>query len=958
MHLKEYEKKLKNGVYLDYCQWVDKASQTYEKYAVLYQLGEFYEIYGYDMENFKYGNIFELQKVLNCNVTHKNGKKPHSYSNPKMMGFNINYSEKFINILKRNNYVIYLINQKDNPNPTIKEKTRELTKIISPGTDSTPDNIDNSFLLSIYMDEYNGLKTIGTSYIDISTGKSYASYFEDTRHDNDIAFNELLRIIASINPKEILIYNKNIMLTEKEIIQQLNINNNIMVRYFTNNLDKELFNVIFQQHYFDKVFKTKKGGLNVIDYLGFEHRMQTQHSFILLLHIIDTYYSKLLENLEKPELEYNGNKLMLDTTTILQLNILDNNQNSISDYRTNKNNSVFNVINYTKTNIGYRLLKHRITNPEIDIDIINNRYNMANELIDNDNYRFFDNILFVLPDFERLHRKLFLNTLKPKEFYTLDQGYKTFKKIYEQKFPLLKKYLNDKMKINELNKYITIYNKLFNVSYMNIDSYLSDKNIFSKGKYPDLDTLFENRKGCIDNYKVVQSKFKEFFRSVLKTYKEREDYVKIKTTKTLKYLKITEAKYKILKKHKDKLSNYKVIIGSKTIKLSDLKIVQKNSEYRIIDSSLDYKNIEEIDAEIYKLTKKYFHQTIKNYSLKYEKLYKHIVDIVGEVDFTYSNAKCSIKNNYVKPELIDSDESFFEFKNMRHPMVEKITNDVYKPFDLKLDNEKIGLVLSGLNGTGKSICLKTAGIMITLAQMGYYVPATRMRYSIFRKIMTRILGNDNILTNSSSFQVEMSELRSITTRADKHTLVLVDELCRGTEHNSSVALTVATIQEFTEFLKNRFIITTHLHKIFDYISDINNILIKHISIKYEDGKLKYERELKDGPSPTNYGLLVAEAQKIPLRLISRAENIRKDLLNKQSSIFVTKKSKYNSKKIVDCCEICGSSKNLHTDHINPQKNADSKGFFSDGTHKNHIGNLQILCEKCHKSKTKDDLNKN
>ena len=656
------------------------------------------------------------------------------------------------------------------------------------------------------------------------------------------------------------------------------------MRYFdttSNQLHKDLFRQEYQEHYFDKIFKTKKGMLTAIEYLDFGYKIEAQHSFALLLSIIDSYYCRLLENLQKPLLCYNQSKLILDNTTINQLNILDVDTTNIHDYRAAKFKSVFQVINFTRTKIGHRYLKNRITNPEVDINIINDRYKKCGEMIEGENYKNVLSILNYLPDFERLHRKIMINKIKLKDFYVLNDGYKHFKKFYTlESLPLMKKFLDTNLDKKALKKYISTYKKKFNVGNMDVDGFLPLNNIFTKGLYKDLDLLYTQRGSKKDIYTIVRDKFQNFFHSVVKTYKQKDKFVKIKINKKSVTLKMTEHKYRTLMANKLELTKFTIKVNQNIYSLADFEIRKKGKEYEIHHDILIYKDIEELETNIQSLTKKYFLEIIKELSKQFGKLYDAITNITGEIDFTYSNAKCAVKNNYFCPELEEKkqDSSYFEIENMRHPIIEKLCDNVYKPFDLTINSNKLGLILSGLNAVGKSSMLKTVGIIITLAQMGYYVPCTKLKLGVFKQIMTRIVGNDNILTNSSSYQIEMKELRSILNRANENTLVLVDELCRGTEHNSSVSLTVATIEHFSKVLKNRFLITTHMHKIFDYISDLDNVLIKHISIKCENGKLIYDRNLVDGPSPTNYGLMVAEVMGIDIKVLSRAEKVRKDLL--------------------------------------------------------------------------------
>jgi len=493
------------------------------------------------------------------------------------------------------------------------------------------------------------------------------------------------------------------------------------------------------------------------------------------------------------------------------------------------------------------------------------------------------------------------------------------------------------------------YKKIFNISHMNNDSFGVRSNIFKKTIHKDLDDLFVKRVVGMKLFNIVQKEFDKFFRSVLKSNKASDVYVKIEELKNSKYLKMTEHKYKQLMQHKGKFEDWKFNIGDIEYKLSDFTFDKKGKNYKISHSDLDYSNIEELDSEIYSLTKKYFLEIMQKYFKTYHKLYKNLISVTGEIDFSYSNAKCADKNNYTKPilEQNEDDEAYFDIETMRHPMIEKLCLDKFKPFDLTLNSEKIGLILSGINGTGKSSLMKTVGVLVTMAQAGYYVPCKSMKYGIFNKIMTRIVGNDNILTNSSSFQVEIKELRSILNRADKNSLVLVDELCRGTEHVGSVSLTTSVVQEFSEKIKNKFILTTHLHKIFEYVEDFDNVLIKHISIKEEGGKLIYDRELQDGNSPTSYGLMVAEMMGINPRVIANAQNITKKMLSKQSKVLSTKRSRYNANLYMQECEICKTTNELHTHHIREQNEADENGFFDDGSHKNHISNLQVLCRKCH-----------
>ena len=491
------EKKL-NKINLEYFRFYEKAQKKFEKFAILLQVGSFYEIYGYEMKDFKLGNIRDLQKILNCHVTRKNGTKPHNYSNPLMAGFPEYTINKYINILKQHQYVIYLINQKDNCKcKKIKKeckckKSRDDAIIISPGSDTNHITEDNNFLCSIYLEQYSirnkYIKVAGVSFIDISTGESYINQFADNNEDFDYAFNQIIKTISAINPSEIIIYNKNLNMTKDEIIKNLEIGD-IFTRYF-DNLDKQYFNIEYQKNYFMKIFKTKIGMMDVIDYLGIGINMESRNSFMVMLHIIENYQPQLINNIEKPILDFNQKSMILDNTTIKQLDIFK----KIQDNTKNKYTSIFNVINYTRSNIGYRYLKHRITNPELNCDVINFRYNLTNELLENNMYKNLDEILKKIPDFERLHRKINLQTITLNDFCILNDGYKNILNLYfDKNMKIYNNFLNNTLLKNDLENYINTYKKIFKISSMNnnankskkTSSYYRTNNIFKMGIYKD-----------------------------------------------------------------------------------------------------------------------------------------------------------------------------------------------------------------------------------------------------------------------------------------------------------------------------------------------------------------------------------------------------------------------------------------------------------------------------------------
>ena len=204
---------------------------------------------------------------------------------------------------------------------------------------------------------------------------------------------------------------------------------------------------------------------------------------------------------------------------------------------------------------------------------------------------------------------------------------------------------------------------------------------------------------------------------------------------------------------------------------------------------------------------------------------------------------------------------------------------------------------SGIDG----VLSMALGISIIMAQAGMFVPCKSMSFYPFSNILTRIKGNDNIFSNSSSFQIEMIELCNILQKSNEKSLVLVDELCKGTEQASSHSLTLSVIDDLVNNKKCKFIITTHMHSIFkdDLFKQLiktNKIFTKYMEVEITKGEIIYKRKLADGSSGEIYGLEIARMLGIDSNIISKAMTIRNKFLNVSNEIVSTKKSKYNSKK--------------------------------------------------------------
>jgi DNA mismatch repair protein MutS len=336
--------------------------------------------------------------------------------------------------------------------------------------------------------------------------------------------------------------------------------------------------------------------------------------------------------------------------------------------------------------------------------------------------------------------------------------------------------------------------------------------------------------------------------------------------------------------------------------------------------------------------------------------FENLANLVLHLDCVSNKAYIANKYCYCKPVVKDgSGISFVNAKNLRHVIIEQIQqNEIYVSNDILLTGENRGILLYGTNAVGKTSLIRSLGIAVIMAQSGLYVPCSSFEYAPYKTIFTRILGNDNIFKGLSTFAVEMSELRTILRLADKNSLILGDELCSGTESISATSIFVAGIQQLYQ-KESQFLFATHLHEIVGYseMEEMRDaVALKHMAIIYnrEEDVLKYDRKLRDGPGDNMYGLEVCKSLSLPDAFLESAHRIRTKYHPPSGSILSLDTSHFNSRKVVNVCEICKKEMGKEVHHLQHQQTANKDGIIGVGEtpfSKNHLANLINVCEKCH-----------
>jgi len=321
-----------------------------------------------------------------------------------------------------------------------------------------------------------------------------------------------------------------------------------------------------------------------------------------------------------------------------------------------------------------------------------------------------------------------------------------------------------------------------------------------------------------------------------------------------------------------------------------------------------------------------------------------IVSVICERDFVSTCVVNAHNFCYARPQLVDVGTSASaEFKGIRHPIIERV-NESGEPYvgnDVRVSQN--GILLYGLNASGKSSLIKAVGLNVIMAQCGMYVAASELVISPFDAVFCRISKSDNLYAGQSTFMVEMSELRKILNEASADSLVLADELCAGTESTSAISIVSSCIVSLTK-KQCAFMFATHLHELtsVEIVKKINKLDIYHLDVVYDRASdlLIYNRKLRDGQGSQLYGLEVCKALDMPADFLVTANEVRQDITGRG-----LRTSKYNAKVVVDKCKLCGAGAD-EVHHIKEQYLANAAGFI--GTmHKNKKENLVALCEKCH-----------
>jgi DNA mismatch repair protein MutS len=990
---------------IEYFEHQLKFEQQYgPKTIVLAQYGTFYDAFQYIVNHCtsdeakidKYKTIWsydigcacDTHSLLDCDLTQKNNNKPYGIKNPHMFGFPAVSYDKNLKILLANDYVVVKLNQKDDEKNSKGQILRYVAEIVSPSMsfNNLSTTITSANIVSIYI-EYMSSKyehqcdgyviACGVSLLDLVTGDNFISEFYSKHDDEVYCLQEIYRFLTFYHPKEIII---NINDLPEHLSSDVKINP--YVKYLEQNLELKrydryifLINKVkpeykklnYQTEFFNKLFVDNMQKNNkILQDLDLSKYNYGRLAYILLIQYCHENNGPT-ENLEPPLINQftQEKKLVLTHNAAICLEVIATRK------KKNEINSLFSIVDNTTTHLGTRCLEYLLLNPMSDKEEIEKYYNMVDEFSNTYN----DELLWLniekrlmgLPDISRLQRKIELKIITSKEIALLLKSYgKVLDMIqYLHTLPLkvLKTTMSSILDLQAFENFYNYFNNKFNESleccyYDQMNSGkkslefeqnpLKNNDVFNE-KFLLL-TDYQLKLDTIVNHLntfLTKGNVKIACKNINKKGKLIKGQVKYDSKLTLLLTTTTNAnKLSSCSINEDLCGKIQVspyTVGDKVITSSLIEsLIQKKDDMK---SEIAIKLAEYIDETIYEL-------------LKHVKLFTPLCNLIGLLDVLHNYAKISFKNKYYRPTIIDAPQSFMKIKKLRHPVAERIIDNQYITNDIELgkqddnDDSPYGMLLYGVNASGKSLCLKALGLIIIMAQTGCYVPGY-LTFCPYKKIITRLSTQDNLFKSESLFEVEMNELKTMLVQSDQYTLGLADELASSTESISATCLTTSAILSLVA-KKTNFLFTSHNHELssLKYITEMPEKLlsIKHLSISYDEETktLIYDRILKDTSGPSYYGILVSKYLKLPIDFITKAEEISLYLDEENKEYLSTKKSRHNSKVYMDKCKFCHTTKNLITHHIQEQQYA-INNYIND-MHKNHKSNLIVLCEDCHMKK--------
>lgn len=797
---------------------------------LLFRVGDFYETFGED--------AVRAAKILGITLTRRN----NGTADDHLAGFPHHSLDTYLPRLVRAGERVAICDQLEDPATAKGIVKRGVTELVTPGVsynDNVLDTKQNNYLASLSFSSFSS-EIIGISFLDISTGEFLCS-------QGNAAYIE--KLLQSFSPSEVLFCKKN----RQEFTALFG------DKFNTFGIDDWAFTRDFTYPLLTNHFKT-----NSLKGFGIESLAEGIIAAGVILHYLAETEHKEISHISRINRLEEEKYVWLDRFTIRNLELVSAQQDG--------GISLIQILDQTTTPMGARLLRKWLVLPLKEKALIQERLETVSFFKENTELReFIEQQLKPIGDLERLISKVAVRRINPRELATLKRALSRIEPIRE----LLLNSVHSENKtataqaanVKMLRKYADQLNPC-QFLLDKIDNELRDESLpivtnqggmIKNGVDDELDRLL----GIAHTGKdyLLQLQNREIERTGITS-------LKVSFNKVFGYyLEVTNA-------HKDKVPND--WIRKQTLVNAERYITPELKEYEetILGAEDKIAAIEfRIFNELVNVANDYVHQIQQN------------AKIIAVLDVLTNFAKIAEKNNYTKPQVSDSKE--LVIKEGRHPVIEQQLplGETYVPNDLYLDDatQQI-IIITGPNMAGKSALLRQTALIVLMAQIGCFVPANEAKIGIVDKVFTRVGASDNLSKGESTFMVEMTETASILNNLSDRSLVLMDEIGRGTSTYDGVSIAWAIAEHLHNHANHRpkTLFATHYHELNELANDFPRIKNFNVSVKEINGKVIFMRKLKEGGSEHSFGIHVAQLAGIPQPVVYRASEILVELEKNRS----------------------------------------------------------------------------
>ena len=780
---------------------------------LLFRLGDFYELF--------FEDAVTASRELEITLTARNKDRERPVP---MCGVPYHAADGYIARLLRKGYKVAICDQMEAAQKGVKLVKREVTRVITPGT-VTDTNVltpgENNFLLAI--SDWEG--QLGCAFLDISTGELRASQFSGPER-----WNRLRLDVEHFSPREVVFPEK--------LKEEIRLDGAIA--------KSALDDWLFDEDYASRVLR-EQFGTATLDGFGLAGKSAAIGASGAMIHYVRQTQKTTLDHITGLTYSESADYLVLDAATIRNLELFE--PSTPAD--ANSKDSLLGVINRTRTGMGARLLRNWLVRPSIDPVEIESRLDAVAEITGStvlleETRSSFEGLF----DLERLLSKITVGTASPRELTALRGSI--------EKLPAMAGVLArlKSARFVQLHKEVDLLSdigELLGKAISDVPPFaLADGGVIREGYNPELDELRSLSKNSKTYLAAVEARERE--RTGIGSLKVRFNKV------FGYYIEISKANLHLVPKDYDRKQT---LVGAERFVTPEL----KEYEEKILTA----------EEKILEIEKSLFLE-IRNRIAGQAKRIRQTAAVIAEFDVLAGFAATAQRFGYSRPQISNTDE--FVVSKGRHPVIEALAEehraDRFVPNDLFMnDSSDQILIVTGPNMGGKSTFLRQNALLVILAQMGSFVPAQLVRFPIIDRIFTRIGASDNLARGRSTFMVEMTETAIILNSATPKSLIILDEIGRGTATFDGLSLAWAVIEHIQSHLHAKTIFATHYHELTELADLLSGIKNYHVAVKESQNRIIFLRTVKAGPADRSYGIEVAKLAGIPGPVTQRAREILK-----------------------------------------------------------------------------------